>query len=77
MDRAKEQAANELESITSQIEEGIRRGQYKWSEIQDAIMEKTKDAARQTDEYVHENAWTAIGMAAALGLVVGLLAGKR
>ena len=34
-------------------------------------------AAKQADAYVHENPWTAIGLAAALGVIVGLIASSR
>jgi ElaB/YqjD/DUF883 family membrane-anchored ribosome-binding protein len=34
-------------------------------------------AAKVTDEYVHENPWKAIGVTAALGLIVGMLIARR
>ena len=34
-------------------------------------------AARITDDYVHDNPWQAIGVAAAVGFVVGLLMTRR
>ena len=33
--------------------------------------------ARQVDEYVHGNPWTAVGVAAAAGILIGFLAAKR
>jgi len=33
--------------------------------------------ARQADDYVHGSPWTAIGVAAAAGIVIGFLAAKR
>jgi len=42
-----------------------------------ALLEETKRAAAVTDEYVHENPWTALGTAAALGFLVGFLLGQR
>jgi ElaB/YqjD/DUF883 family membrane-anchored ribosome-binding protein len=35
------------------------------------------ERARQADEYVRDSPWTVIGMAAALGMLVGFLAAKR
>jgi ElaB/YqjD/DUF883 family membrane-anchored ribosome-binding protein len=32
---------------------------------------------RRTDGYVHENPWQVVGIAAAIGLVVGILASRR
>jgi ElaB/YqjD/DUF883 family membrane-anchored ribosome-binding protein len=41
------------------------------------LLAKTKAAAKATDEYVHESPWTAIGVAGAVGLLVGLIIGRR
>ena len=37
----------------------------------------SKDTARATDDYVHDHPWQAIGIAAAVGVVVGLLMNRR
>jgi ElaB/YqjD/DUF883 family membrane-anchored ribosome-binding protein len=68
-----ETTASHLENITDQIEQGIEQGRYTWSEIQQTVTQKTKAAAEATDAYVHENPWKVVGMAAGLGLIVGLL----
>jgi len=44
---------------------------------QSAALTKGKLAARSTDEYVHEHPWRAIAAAAAAGVLVGLLLGRR
>jgi ElaB/YqjD/DUF883 family membrane-anchored ribosome-binding protein len=46
-------------------------------EAEAVLVAKTKAAARATDEYVHESPWTAIGIAAGVGLLVGLIIGRR
>jgi ElaB/YqjD/DUF883 family membrane-anchored ribosome-binding protein len=68
-----ETTASHLENITDQIEEGIQKGRYTWGEIQETVTNKTKAAAEATDAYVHENPWKVVGMAAGLGLIIGLL----
>jgi ElaB/YqjD/DUF883 family membrane-anchored ribosome-binding protein len=67
----------ELQSLTEQIEEGIKSGKYSWREIQGAVMTKTKQAAETTDHYVHENPWKVVGIAAGLGFVLGVLMAPR
>ena len=37
------------------------------------MIEKTKAVALATDEYVHDHPWHAVGIAAGVGLVVGML----
>jgi ElaB/YqjD/DUF883 family membrane-anchored ribosome-binding protein len=71
-----ETTASHLENITDQIEEGIQKGRYTWNEIQATVTDKTKAAAEATDAYVHENPWKVVGMAAGLGLIIGLLLGR-
>lgn len=70
------QAEDHLDTITEKIQEGIRQGTFTWKEIQESVVEKTKAAAQTTDAYVHENPWKVIGLAAGLGLVIGLLLGN-
>lgn len=43
------------------------------SDISKPVVEK----ARQADDYVHGSPWTAIGVAAAAGMLIGFLAAKR
>jgi ElaB/YqjD/DUF883 family membrane-anchored ribosome-binding protein len=46
-------------------------------ELQTGVVEKASVAAKDADAYVHENPWTAIGLAAAFGVIVGLMVGRR
>ncbi len=41
------------------------------------IGERSREAAKATDEYVHENPWSAIGVAAGLGVLMGFLIGRK
>ncbi len=68
--------ASHLENITDQIEQGIEQGRYTWKEIQETVTTKTREAAEATDAYVHENPWKVVGMAAGLGLIIGLILGR-
>ena len=42
-----------------------------------AIIERTRIAAKATDEYVHDNPWKAIGISACAGVIVGMLVARR
>ena len=41
------------------------------------VVEKSKAAAKATDVYVKENPWKAVGIGAAVGVVLGLLINTR
>ena len=45
--------------------------------VEAALRERTREVAKATDHYVHEHPWKAIGVAAGIGLLVGMLIGRR
>ncbi|WP_332848478.1 DUF883 family protein [Massilia sp. S19_KUP03_FR1] len=45
--------------------------------MEEAVVEKTKATAKATDVYVQENPWKAIGISAAIGVLVGALISRR
>lgn len=45
--------------------------------LQEAAMAKAQEVGDAADEFVHENPWKAIGVAAGIGLVVGMLVSRR
>ncbi len=63
--------------LRERIRGNLMDARHKLGDIEDAVKDKTKQAARATDDYVHEHPWLAIGTAASLGLVVGLLISRR
>ncbi len=46
-------------------------------EMQEAAIRRGRKIAKDTDEYVHENPWRTIGIAGAVGLLIGMLIAKR
>ena len=46
-------------------------------DLEVALVDKTKAAARATDDFVHQEPWKAVGVAAAVGLALGVLIGRR
>ena len=46
-------------------------------QLQTEAVEKVKAAGHATDEFVHENPWTSIGISAGLGLILGLIVSRR
>lgn len=61
----------------ARAEESLAAAKARMSEAQAELVARTKAAAKATDEYVHTHPWQAIGAAAGVGLVVGLLIGRR
>lgn len=67
------QAGEKVSVARERIQESLVAAKVRLAEAEAALVEKTKAAARATDEYVHENPWRAVGIAAGVGLVVGML----
>ena len=73
MENTQTSARDDLQELSNEIHEGIQGGKYTWREIQQAVMEKTRETAVQTDEFVHENPWKVVCWSGGLGFVLGLL----
>lgn len=41
--------------------------------FEDALTDKSKAAAKGTDHFVHSHPWESVGLAAGLGLIIGLI----
>jgi len=44
---------------------------------QDVVVERAKEIGHTADDYVHDKPWRAIAAAAGVGVIVGLLIGRR
>lgn len=71
------QAGEKVGELRERITERLRDAKVRLADAEAAIVDKTKAAARATDDFVHENPWKAVGIAAALGLTLGVLIGRR
>ena len=71
------QAGEKIGVARERIQDSLHQAKVKLAEAEAVLVERAKQAARYTDEYVQENPWRAIGAAAAVGLVLGLLLSRR
>lgn len=71
------QAGEKVAVAREKIQDSLHRAKIKLAEAEDMMIDKTRQAARATDEYVHDHPWKAVGVAAGIGLIVGLLIGRR
>ncbi len=71
------QAGEKIHAARARAEETLRAAKARLAELGEAGVEKAKAAAKATDTYVHENPWQAIGIAAGIGFVIGLLMSRR
>jgi ElaB/YqjD/DUF883 family membrane-anchored ribosome-binding protein len=71
------QAGEKVSVARERIQASLATAKVKLAEAERALLEKSKLAARATDDYVRENPWQAVGIAAAAGLVLGVLISRR
>lgn len=67
------QAGEKVSAARVRIQENLVAAKERLAAAQQQVAAKTKAAAKATDEYVHENPWKAVGIAAGVGLVIGML----
>ena len=66
-------AGEKVSAARERIQENLAAAKVRLSAAEEAVVAKTKQAARATDEYVHEHPWKAVGIGAGIGLIVGML----
>jgi len=71
------QGGEALAAVRARTQESLAAAKARMHDAQEALMVRTRAAAKATDVYVHENPWKAIGAAAGVGLVIGMLIGRR
>jgi len=71
------QAGEKIAVARERIQDSLHQAKVKLAEAEALVTERARQAARYTDDYVHENPWRAIGVAAGIGLLLGLLISRR
>ena len=72
-----DQTGDKIASMRARIQERLQAARVRLADAEAILIDKTRAAARATDAYVHESPWTAIGVAAGVGLVLGVILGRR
>jgi ElaB/YqjD/DUF883 family membrane-anchored ribosome-binding protein len=67
------QAGEKISVARQKIEQSLVEGKKSLADAEKLVIKKGKEAADVADDYVRENPWSAVGIAAAAGLVLGLL----
>jgi len=67
------QAGEKIGVARQKIEQSLIEGKKALADAEKTLIAKSKECAEIADDYVRENPWTAVGVAAGVGLVLGLL----
>jgi ElaB/YqjD/DUF883 family membrane-anchored ribosome-binding protein len=67
------QAGEKFGVARQKIEQSLVEGKKSLADAEKLVYQKSKEAVDVADDYVRENPWSAVGVAAAVGLVIGML----
>jgi ElaB/YqjD/DUF883 family membrane-anchored ribosome-binding protein len=70
-------AGEGVAEMRAKVQASLASAREGLAQAQEAALAHARAAGRAADDYVHENPWRSIGLAAACGLVVGMLIGRR
>jgi ElaB/YqjD/DUF883 family membrane-anchored ribosome-binding protein len=71
------QTGDKAAEMREKVTEHLKRAKFRLQEEQEKMMTRTKEVAGATDDYVHDHPWQAVGVAAGVGVLLGLLMGRR
>jgi ElaB/YqjD/DUF883 family membrane-anchored ribosome-binding protein len=66
-----------LTAIRAKAEQSLDAVKANMADAPASVLNKAKEAATAADDYVQDNPWRSIGLAASVGLIVGLLISRR
>jgi ElaB/YqjD/DUF883 family membrane-anchored ribosome-binding protein len=72
-----DQSGETISSIRNKALETISGAKESLSNLEGTLTEKAKVVAEGADDFVHRNPWEAVGVAAGLGLLIGLFIRRR
>ena len=70
------QTGERITAARAKAEESLKAAKVRLAEQEAAVMAKTKAVAKAADDLVRANPWKALGIVAAAGFVLGLLAAR-
>lgn len=71
------QAGDRAADIRHRMELRLSRARADLARVQSQAATSAREAGKAADHYVHENPWTAVGIGAGVGLLLGLLISRR
>ena len=70
-------AGERMVDLRERIGERLRDAKLRIADAEAALVDRTKAVAHATDDFVNDNPWQAVGIAAGIGLLLGIIIGRR
>lgn len=71
------QTGERITTARAHMEASLAATKKQLAGLEEDMVEKTREAARAADQLVHENPWKSVGIAAAVGFLLGMLIHRR
>lgn len=71
------QTGEKIQEVRARAEQSLKQAQTRLAQLEDQAYQRAREVADATEVYVRENPWQALGIAAGIGVLVGLLLSGR
>jgi ElaB/YqjD/DUF883 family membrane-anchored ribosome-binding protein len=71
------QTGEKIQEVRARAEQSLKQAQERLSAIEEEALRRARELAGATEDYVRENPWQSLGIAAGIGLLIGVLIGRR
>ncbi len=71
------QAGDRIAELRSSLGAKLVQARGDLGALESELLARGREAARATDQYVHDNPWKAVGASAGLAFLLGLLVGRK
>ena len=67
----------DVRALSERLRDRLAVAKARLLDAEHAMLERGRQIARSTDDYVHQNPWSSIGVAAGIGLLLGVVISRR
>jgi ElaB/YqjD/DUF883 family membrane-anchored ribosome-binding protein len=70
-------AGERVDEARGRASESLQAARNRLTVLEEEVLGKARDAAKDAERYVRDNPWQSVGLAAGIGLIIGVLISRR
>jgi ElaB/YqjD/DUF883 family membrane-anchored ribosome-binding protein len=71
------QTGEKIQEVRARAEQSLQQAKARLADVEEEALRRARELADATEEYVRDNPWQSVGIAAGIGLVLGVLISRR
>ncbi|WP_336298134.1 DUF883 family protein [Paraburkholderia bryophila] len=75
--QAQTHTERDTDAVSGKVRGRLKRAKQKAADAQVIVIEKGRKSAKVANDYAHDRPWTTAGMALGIGVLIGLLIGRK